>query len=463
VRFVWLLPMDVVATVCFTAGVLVLPREGIPLPILSLHIVSFPMLLLLIRYMGRAHEKSDRELFARIAVEKTLRCQAEREAEAATASGGSDAPFVPEDDRRSSSVALSTTLSGMVFRAINKPGGDMLTTLEGIGNLGHEEHWLIGSDSLQFSQEPRILGHGGFGVIVPALYHGAGVVIKARRLRGECQSSLANIVHELRLLRRLRHPNLVAFFGASIDCSTAEVVVVLERIEGAQLGEVASCKEVGLPERVALAHDVVCAIAYLHAQDPAIVHGDIKAGNVLVERFPWRAKLLDFGLSRIMRHGAQRLGGTKPWAAPEVLCGVNAPDPSADIFSCGLLLFMVITGLHPRQMISSGLAPSEFVSHVSRSLEFMEEMPVAQEFVRLIGSCVHLDPSVRPTISEALQILAQWRSTAGAGGHTTQCLSSGPTASLPQALADARRKLVEDLKPSGTTCQAQGDRMKTHL
>lgn len=80
-------------------------------------------------------------------------------------------------------------------------------------------------------------------------------------------------------------------------------------------------RQVSVAMRIDLAHDTACALTYLHARTPPIVHGDIKGSNVLVERSSpgrLRAKLLDFGLSRTLnRSKSKPLGGTRLWMAPE--------------------------------------------------------------------------------------------------------------------------------------------------
>jgi len=100
------------------------------------------------------------------------------------------------------------------------------------------------------------------------------------------------------------------------------------------------------------------ALLYLHTRQPCIVHGDIKDTNILVEatsRIP-RAKLLDFGLARVITRNAKPTGGTLSWMAPEqILTPHKPPLPSYDVFSFGRLVGFIVTGQRPLQGISRNM------------------------------------------------------------------------------------------------------------
>jgi len=228
---------------------------------------------------------------------------------------------------------------------------------------------------------------------------------------------------------------MVAFYGACVEPTASELILVLEHTHGQKLQEVVALPHdrLGLHARASLVHDVASALAYLHAQRPAVVHGDISASNILVERWPsgkMRAKLLDFGLSRLMCLGAKSLGGTLAWMAPEVLSGVAMLHTSADIFSCGWLLFMTITGRHPANAETTGSALAE--------LELWE-YPRCDEFggygvPELFAACVQDEPAARPQATKVLQALARCRQRSGPGSPGVRCC-------LAEVLERVRRAL----------------------
>ncbi|CAE8605794.1 unnamed protein product [Polarella glacialis] len=121
---------------------------------------------------------------------------------------------------------------------------------------------------------------------------------------------------------------------------------------------------------------VVCnALRYLHSLRPTVAHGDLKPSNIILEHGCLRARLIDFGLSRIQDHWSRPLGGTLSYMAPEVVVGLAAgrqggglhlgpTTPSSeggegdsvasnssfcqsDMFSYGRLAFFVATRRHP--------------------------------------------------------------------------------------------------------------------
>merc|ERR1719296_554160 len=100
--------------------------------------------------------------------------------------------------------------------------------------------------------------------------------------------------------------------------------------------------------RYELAVQICSGLSFLHAQQPVLVHGDIKGSNVIVQMSFSKplAKLVDFGLSRLVTKHVQPLGGTVRWMAPEII-RQQIPAPSSDVFSFGRLLFMISTGKQP--------------------------------------------------------------------------------------------------------------------
>jgi len=197
----------------------------------------------------------------------------------------------------------------------------------------------------------QAIGEGSFGKVLSGKLHGKHVAVKkpkASQLRREDSA----IVNELRVLRHVRHRNIVFFFGAIILPDTGTLALVFEHVRGNTLrNHICSLHaNQDYPGRLLIAEDLCCALRYLHGQNPCIIHGDLKPSNVMIEAWADgpHAKLLDFGLSCLKTKNAEPLGGTWRWMAPEVLLGVNkSPASCTDVYSFGWVLIFVLTGTGP--------------------------------------------------------------------------------------------------------------------
>lgn len=221
--------------------------------------------------------------------------------------------------------------------------------LDSIAELGREEHWLIPAADVRMPTPVCILGKGSYGVVAIALLHGEAVAAKTLPSEGGRGRHLRALLNELRVLRRVRHPNVVGLLGATLDPSAGTVVLVYELIAGARLDEAVRAEMARL-DRFRLIFGMSSALRYLHSLDPPIVHSDLKGGNVMVEEVGkgLRAKIIDFGLSRFLVGGCRAGGGTAAWSAPErFLDSGGAKSTSMDVFPFGWLARLTLTGERP--------------------------------------------------------------------------------------------------------------------
>lgn len=159
----------------------------------------------------------------------------------------------------------------------------------------------------------------------------------------------AMFLREAKLASALVHPNIVSIVDFGEDLAHG-AYMVMELIEGVSLTE----RMAGRPLPVRLACDLISQItdAVRHIHEHQVIHGDIKDDNILLavgagDRRA-RAVLLDFGLAR-PRHGARSSGivdGTPDFMAPERIQG-GPPSLATDIYSLGVLLFVMLTGRPP--------------------------------------------------------------------------------------------------------------------
>jgi len=274
-------------------------------------------------------------------------------------------------------------------------------SLEPIVQLGIKEHWLIPIEHLKpDGVSSSVLGSGSFGVVLRARYHGAAVAVKAPLHNDSSRQRewLKPTAQELRVLRRLKHPHIVSFFGTVVGPQSSDLWLVMELVAGIGLQELvgpASKPGPKLAVRLQLAQEVCFALMYLHAQWPPVIHCDVKPSNVLVETLGEgvRAKLADFGLSRLMTWNADPPGGTRVWVAPEVLLGNTHPEPSSDVFSFGRLFYMTINGQLPKEHVSSST-----VSEPDITANVVARVSSTHTLWWVYEACTCLDPKERPTM-----------------------------------------------------------------
>eukprot|EP00928_Gymnodinium_smaydae_P026190 TRINITY_DN20638_c0_g1_i1.p1 TRINITY_DN20638_c0_g1~~TRINITY_DN20638_c0_g1_i1.p1 ORF type:complete len:834 (-),score=80.04 TRINITY_DN20638_c0_g1_i1:306-2807(-) len=257
-------------------------------------------------------------------------------------------------DRNSSacdSVSLPrTTVTGRIFRSVGN-ARDLRSSLSDLRTLVKREHWFIPPADIRLMPD-HLLGEGGYGSVVKGKFYGASVAVKLPSVAVNDSKALKVLSNELRVLRHASHPNLVTCFGAVIDTDANRIAVVFELVCGASLHifKFIDDSTEGSLQRLQVITGVANALSYLHSRKPVIVHGDLKPDNILIEERGafLHAKLLDFGLSRLLTSDVQAMGGTLPWMAPEVARSKGAnPKASADVFSFGYVLYYITTGKYP--------------------------------------------------------------------------------------------------------------------
>jgi serine/threonine protein kinase len=192
---------------------------------------------------------------------------------------------------------------------------------------------------------------------------GMGSVWRARRVDDRFETTVAvKFLHaswiglqgeqrfrtEGQMLGRLDHPNIARLIDAGLLDMT-HPYLVLEYVEGEAIDAYGAAKELNVEARVELFLGVLAAVAHAHSH--LIVHRDIKPSNIFVTR-SGTVKLLDFGIAKLLDDGSAALtksGGTAltpQFAAPEQLLG-KPVTTATDVYSLGLVLYVLLTGKHP--------------------------------------------------------------------------------------------------------------------
>lgn len=266
-----------------------------------------------------------------------------------------------------------------------------------------------------YAVTPNELGHGEFGVVHTCMHRATGqlrackTVDKARLVSGGRSGDLEMELYCMGALPP--HPHVVQL--ASVHEDEACVHMVMDLCDGGDLFDLVS--QAGrLPESFSadVFRQVADAVSFCHSH--GVLHLDIKPENMLIcggggslrcqsaKGAHVDVKLADFGQAVILTLGqvARGLAGSSFYMAPEVVCG-RTYDASADVWSMGVLLYVMLAGYLP---FYGDSLPETFLAICINEAD-LESAPwpsVSEEAKHLIRWMLSVDPQKRPTASHVL-------------------------------------------------------------
>ncbi|KAK6931274.1 Serine-threonine/tyrosine-protein kinase, catalytic domain [Dillenia turbinata] len=227
--------------------------------------------------------------------------------------------------------------------------------------------WEIDPAELDTSNS-SVIGKGSFGEILKACWRGTPVAIK-RILPSLSDDRLViqDFRHEVNLLVKLRHPNIVQFLGAVTE--RKPLMLITEYLRGGDLHQYLKEKGALSPATaINFALDIARGMAYLHNEPNVIIHRDLKPRNVLlVNSNADHLKVGDFGLSKLIKvqctNEAYKMTGetgSYRYMAPEVFKH-RKYDKKVDVFSFAMILYEMLEGEPPM----SNYEPYEAAKYVA--------------------------------------------------------------------------------------------------
>ncbi|KAK4744239.1 hypothetical protein SAY87_010551 [Trapa incisa] len=242
------------------------------------------------------------------------------------------------------------------------------------------------------------IGLGSYGEVYRADWNATEVAVKKFLDQDFSGAALEEFKQEVRIMRRLRHPNVVLFMGAVTR--PPHLSIITEYLPRGSLYRIIHRPHCQIDEkrRIKMALDVARGMNCLHTSNPTIVHRDLKSPNLLVDK-NWNVKVGDFGLSRLKHNtflSSKSTAGTPEWMAPEVLR--NEPsNEKCDVYSFGIILWELATlrlpwsGMNPMQVVGA-------VGFQNRRLDIPKELD--PKVASIIWGCWQTEPNLRPSFSE---------------------------------------------------------------
>ncbi len=276
------------------------------------------------------------------------------------------------------------------------------------------------------------LGHGSFGLVYLCHDKKLDRRVALKMLKPEIaeEKEMKRFLAEARRLASLNHENVVQVY----DMDESVPYMVMEYFPGRTLRDIPKQPPLALERSLRILIQVARGLQALHSLQ--IVHRDLSTNNVMVDDSD-RAKILDLGMARdinrmsvTVSHG---IAGTLKYMAPEVIDGHKA-TPASDIFSFGVILYEMVTGLHPFEA-------EHFMSTLYNIVDrphppVQQAAPQAPEaLVSLIDQCLRKQPGQRPVEAGALAERLQGILV------SSDVQSTSRTMTLPKALPRPAPKL----------------------
>jgi calcium-dependent protein kinase len=270
---------------------------------------------------------------------------------------------------------------------------------------------LISKIDTQLESNYKILtklGKGSFGSVFKVLHLNTGLIRAMKQIKKDSlhyQDDDQKFLKEIEILIKCEHPNIIKIFEYYSD--NYNYYIITEYISGGELYEtIITWKHFDEEKAFYLMSQILSAINYLHSK--GIVHRDIKPENMLVEnkvnsnnKEMLNIKLIDFGTSNYYIESKKFTlkVGSPYYIAPEVI--KKSYDYKCDIWSCGIILYILLVGFPPFK----GDSQKDLLNNIVKgkySTTTPEWSKVSLEAKDLVHKMLEIDPKKRLSAEESL-------------------------------------------------------------
>ncbi|XP_072970878.1 serine/threonine-protein kinase STY8-like isoform X2 [Typha angustifolia] len=290
----------------------------------------------------------------------------------------------------------------------------------GLSHPSASEQMLMQSNVDEWEIDKRLLkmgeqiASGSCGDLYRGTYLGEDVAIKFLRPEHPSENLSAEFAQEVRILRQVRHSNIIRFIGACTK--PPEIFIVTEYMARGSLYNFLHGRHNGLelPLLLKISLDISRGMDYLHQNN--IIHRDLKTANLLMNE-DHVVKVADFGVARFQDQGGVMTAetGTYRWMAPEVL-NHQPYDHKADVFSFAIVLWELVTAKIPYNTMT----PLQAAYRVRQGMR--PELPedTDPKLLELMQRCWDTVPAMRPSFSEITVELEELLKQVQGFGETSQ-------------------------------------------
>jgi len=238
-----------------------------------------------------------------------------------------------------------TTTESRVDESKPKKGEPSASSGNGSINTGKiEDNYDIGEE----------IGRGAFSVVKRSKHKKSGIefAIKFIEKKYVDKQDLVLLGREIDIMKKVNHPNVLKL--EEVYETEDLIALVMELVNGGELFyKIVEKGNYSEKDAVKIVRQMVRGVEYLHGE--GVAHRDLKPENLLCstdareEYKPFRVVIADFGLSKTFDGGDPLLTscGTPDYVAPEVITAEGSYDKSVDMWSCGVITYVLLCGFSP--------------------------------------------------------------------------------------------------------------------
>ncbi|CAO3638521.1 unnamed protein product [Mucor fragilis] len=239
------------------------------------------------------------------------------------------------------------------------------------------------------------IGTGSFGKVKLAVHAITGQKVALKIINRKKIASMdmgGRVKREIQYLKLLRHPHIIKLY--EVITTPTDIIMVIEYAGRELFNYIVEKGRMAEEDARRFFQQIICAVEYCHRHK--IVHRDLKPENLLLDANN-NVKIADFGLSNIMTDGdfLKTSCGSPNYAAPEVISGKLYAGPEVDVWSCGVILYVMLCGRLP---FDDEYIPTLF-KKINGGIYTMPSY-LSSETKALLTSMLVVDPLKRITIQE---------------------------------------------------------------
>ena len=206
-----------------------------------------------------------------------------------------------------------------------------------------------------------------------------------------------DVLSEVRSMKIVNHPFIVRLI--EVLKTNRKILLLMDYMDGGDLFDAIKAEKTNyMNEDKARRYfqQIISAVNYLHNKN--IIHRDLKPENILIDKKNQGIKITDFGLSALIKQKNQILpdiAGTTDYLAPEIIKQIGYLGQSADIWSCGVILFNCVTGKKP----FIGSSSMMLNNILSGKVEYPSNK-LSKELIDLLKKILDPNPNTRYNIQQ---------------------------------------------------------------